>query len=79
MCLAIPAQILEVKNGDQAVVELSGVRRDISLALVDNAAVGDYVIVHVGYALSRIDPEEAQKTLRVMAASGLLTSTEQSA
>ncbi len=79
MCLAIPAQILEIKNGDQAVVELSGVRRDISLALVDNAAVGDYVIVHVGYALSRIDPEEAQKTLRVMAASGLLTSTEQSA
>ncbi len=79
MCLAIPAQILEIKSGDQAVVELSGVRRDISLALVDNAAVGDYVIVHVGYALSRIDPEEAQKTLRVMAASGLLTSTEQSA
>ncbi len=72
MCLAIPVQILAIKDGDQAVVELSGVQRDISLALVDNASVGDYVIVHVGYALSKLDPEEAQKTLQAMAESGLL-------
>lgn len=79
MCLAIPVQILEIKDDDQAIVELSGVRRAVSLALIDNAAVGDYVIVHVGYALSKLDPDEAQKTLQVMAASGLLASAGQGA
>jgi hydrogenase expression/formation protein HypC len=55
--------VAEILEGDQAVVDLGGVRKDISLALLDGVAVGDYVIVHVGYALSRLDPEEAQRTL----------------
>ena len=63
MCLAIPAQVVELREGDNAVVDLAGVRKEISLALVDNVAVGDYVIVHVGYALNKLDPEEAAKTL----------------
>lgn len=63
MCLAIPAQVVELRDGDNAVVDLAGVRKEISLSLVDDVAVGDYVIVHVGYALNKLDPEEAAKTL----------------
>ncbi|TVT76639.1 MAG: HypC/HybG/HupF family hydrogenase formation chaperone [Denitromonas halophila] len=71
MCLAIPARIVEKLDGDAARVDLGGVRKEISLALVDGAEVGDYVIVHVGYALSRLDPEEAAKTLALFEESGL--------
>jgi hydrogenase expression/formation protein HypC len=63
----MPARIVEVKDDDQAVIELDGVRKEISVALIDTPVVGDYVIVHVGYALSRLDPEEAQKTLLLFA------------
>ena len=71
MCLAIPAQVVELRDGDNAVVDLAGVRKEISLALVDHVAVGDYVIVHVGYALARLDPDEAARTLALMAEAGL--------
>ena len=67
MCLAIPARVAELLPNDFAIVELGGVRKEISLALVDGVVVGDYVIVHVGYALSRLDPEEAAKTLALFA------------
>lgn len=70
MCLAIPAQVVELLDNDGAVVELGGVRKEISLALVDGVEVGDYVIVHVGYALSRLDPDEAEKTLALFAEIG---------
>jgi hydrogenase expression/formation protein HypC len=63
MCLALPVRVVEVGPGDCAVVDLGGVRKEISLALLDGVQVGDYVILHVGYALSKLDPEEAQKTL----------------
>ena len=72
MCLAIPAQVVELRDGDNAVVDLAGVRKEISLALVDNVAVGDYVIVHVGYALNKLDPDEAAKTLALFAEIGQL-------
>lgn len=71
MCLAIPARVVEISDSDQAIVDLGGVRKDISLALVEDVAVGDYVIVHVGYALTRLDPDEARKTLALMAEAGL--------
>jgi len=71
MCLAIPALVLELLTGAQATVELGGVRREISLALLDDVVVGDYVIVHAGYALTRLDPEEALGTLRMFAEAGL--------
>ena len=70
MCLAIPAQVVELREGDCAVVDLAGVRKEISLALVDGVAVGDYVIVHVGYALNKLDPDEAAKTLALFAEIG---------
>lgn len=72
MCLAIPAQVVELREGDNAVVDLAGVRKEISLALVDNVALGDYVIVHVGYALNKLDPEEAAKTLALFGEIGPL-------
>ena len=71
MCLAIPARNIELLDGDQCRVELGGVRKEISLALVDDAAVGDYVIVHVGYALTKLDPEEAAQTLALFAEAGI--------
>lgn len=63
MCLAIPAKLVALLPNDQAVVDLGGIRKQISIALVSGAVVGDYVIVHVGHAIGRIDPEEAERTL----------------
>ena len=63
MCLAIPAQVVELRDDDQAVVDLAGVRKLISLSLVENVVIGDYVIVHVGFALNKLDPAEAAETL----------------
>ncbi|MDP1789601.1 MAG: HypC/HybG/HupF family hydrogenase formation chaperone [Methylibium sp.] len=63
MCLAIPAKLIELKPADQAVVDLGGIRKEISVALVPGVAVGDYVIVHVGHAIGQIDPVEAERTL----------------
>lgn len=71
MCLAIPAQILEIDAAtDNAIVSLGGVRKPVSLALVEGVVVGDYVLVHVGYALNRISPEEAESTLALMQQAG---------
>ena len=70
MCLAIPALIEELTTPGNAIVNLGGVRKEISLALINDAAVGDYVIVHVGYALQKLDPEEAQRTLEMFAEMG---------
>ena len=63
MCLAIPTRVVELLPDNQALVDLGGVRKAISLELVDGVAGGDYVIVHVGYALTRLDPGEAARTL----------------
>lgn len=67
MCLAIPVKVVELLEGDQATVDVGGVRKAISLALVDGIAVGDYVILHVGYAIQKLDAEEAEKTLALFA------------
>ena len=72
MCLAIPARIEGLTTPGNAVVNLGGVRKEISLALVDDAVVGDYVIVHVGYALQKLDQEEAERTLEMFAEMGQL-------
>lgn len=63
MCLAIPAKLVELLPGEHAIVDLGGIRKQISIALVSDVVVGDYVIVHVGHAIGRIDPEEAARTL----------------
>lgn len=66
MCLAIPALIRSIE-GYQAEVEIGGVERVVSLQLVPEAKIGDYVLIHTGYAISVIDEEEAQETLRLLA------------
>jgi len=63
MCLAIPAKVVQKLENDQALVEVGGVRNRISLLLVEDVTVGDYVIVHVGFAIARLNAEEAAKTL----------------
>jgi hydrogenase expression/formation protein HypC len=67
MCLAIPVKVIELGSNDTAVVDLGGVKKQVSLALLSEVQVGDYVILHVGYALSKVDPEEAEKTLALFA------------
>ncbi|MCU0773887.1 MAG: HypC/HybG/HupF family hydrogenase formation chaperone [Ideonella sp.] len=67
MCLAIPARVVELRGADQALVELGGVRKAVSIALVSGVTVGDYVIVHVGHALAVVDPDEAERTLALFA------------
>jgi len=71
MCLAIPARVVDLPEPGVALVDVGGVQKRISLALVEDVACGDYVIVHVGYALTRLDPEEAQRTLDTFAQAGL--------
>lgn len=72
MCLGIPGQIVEVvdREGGLATVDISGVRRSVSVALVDEPAApiedGDWVLIHVGFALARIDEEQARETLELL-------------
>ena len=67
MCLALPALIEQLTAADNAIVNLGGMRKEISLALVEQVAAGDYVIVHAGYALQKLDREEAARTLALFA------------
>ncbi|MCK9395500.1 MAG: HypC/HybG/HupF family hydrogenase formation chaperone [Methylobacter sp.] len=74
MCLALPAQIvaLDIPN-NMATAAVGNVKVEVSLALVDDVALGDYVLVHVGYALNKIDEDEALKTLALFAEAGLMS------
>ena len=62
MCWAVPGRITEI-NGKRAKIVLSGVEKDISLDLIDNAAIGDYVMIHAGYAIEKVRPEDAEFTI----------------
>ena len=78
MCLAVPVKVLSIDEpADMAVVAIEGVKKKISLALVEEVSVGDFVLVHVGYALNTISPEEAEKTLDLMAEAGIAVPGEQ--
>ncbi|AGA91948.1 hydrogenase assembly chaperone HypC/HupF [Thioflavicoccus mobilis 8321] len=73
MCLAIPARITAIDpSGQEATVTLGDVAKVVSLALVDDVVVGDYVLLHVGYALSKVSAEEAERTLALMVEAGLM-------
>lgn len=73
MCLAIPAEVVAAdRDNDRATVSLAGVKKTVSTTLLDEVTVGDFVLVHVGYALHRLSPEEADRTLRLMEEAGLL-------
>jgi len=65
MCLAIPALIKSIE-GHQAEADIEGVTRQVSLQLTPEAKVGDYVLLHTGYAISVIDPAEAEETLKLL-------------
>lgn len=71
MCLAIPMRVLEIE-GDTGTVELGGVKRSVGLQFIENAQPGEYVIVHAGFAIQRLDVEEAEKTLALLGEAGLV-------
>jgi len=66
MCLAIPARVVQLLPDNMAHVSLDGVLKSASLAFVEDVRVGDYVVLHVGYALAKIDEDEAQRTLALL-------------
>ena len=79
MCLAVPGKILEAEEHDGnriAKVRFGGITRQAFLNFVPEAQVGDYVMVHVGFAISRVDPEEARRTYEALEALGLLEEGE---
>ena len=78
MCLAIPGRILEIVDVPNrlAKVDVAGVRRTVNIGLLDDADVGDYVLIHVGFALSKVDEEEAEATLSLLQGMGADFETE---
>jgi len=72
MCLGIPARVVAVGESGRGVVDVDGVRREVSLALLDGAPAseGDWVLLHVGFALARIDEDEAARTLALLREAG---------
>ena len=63
MCLAIPVRVVAVLDDEWVEAEVGGIRSRVSVALIDSVGVGDYVIAHAGYAITRLDVEEAEKSL----------------
>ena len=73
MCLAIPAKVVSIdERGENAVVSIGNVKKEVSLALVEEVAIDDYLLIHVGYALNTISPDEAERTLQLFAEAGML-------
>ncbi len=72
MCLAIPILVEELLPDEMARVTLGGVSKAVSIALLEDVRVGDYLLIHVGYALARLDPDEAALTLAMMREAALL-------
>ena len=70
MCLAIPMKVIEVK-GERAIVSSSGLKREIGLQLLSGIKTGDYVVVHAGFAIERLDEERARETLAIMKEAGI--------
>lgn len=65
MCLAIPSKITHIEN-EMATIDVDGVKRSASLMLLEDSAVGDYVIVHAGFAIKKMDKESAMETIRLL-------------
>lgn len=76
MCLAVPGKVLDIEGGDPAFrtayVDFCGVRKTVNLAFTPEAAIGDFVLVHVGFALTTIDEKEAERTYRYLVEIGAL-------
>ncbi|RLI64088.1 MAG: HypC/HybG/HupF family hydrogenase formation chaperone [Candidatus Asgardarchaeum californiense] len=65
MCLAVPGKVVEIK-GDKAIVDFGGIKREVIVSLLENVQIGEYVIVHAGFAIERLNEEEAKETLRLL-------------
>ena len=65
MCIAVPMKVVEI-NGNMGVVEHSGVKREVGLMLMDDAQLGDWVLIHAGFAISKLNQEEAEETLSLL-------------
>lgn len=65
MCLAIPMKVEEI-NGNFAVVSIGGIKRKVNISLLEDVKIGDYLIVHAGFAIEKIDPEQAEETLKIL-------------
>ena len=72
MCLAIPAKIISLSEGSVAKVEMGAVTKEVQVNLIEEPQIGDYVIIHAGFALSRLDEDEALKTLELMREVGII-------
>ncbi len=66
MCLALPARVIALHDEEHATVDLGGVRRRVNVMLVENLRLDDYVLLHVGFAIAKLDPEEAARTLSLL-------------
>ncbi|HEY6332781.1 MAG TPA: HypC/HybG/HupF family hydrogenase formation chaperone [Blastocatellia bacterium] len=68
MCLAIPGKIVEIvdRENDIAKVDVGGVKRNVNIGMLDDIAIGDYVLIHVGFAMSKVDEKEAEETLTLL-------------
>ena len=66
MCLAVPAKITKLINNETALCDFNGIEKEVNVSLVDSPREQEWVIVHVGFALNRIDEEEAQKTMEIL-------------
>ena len=68
MCLAIPGKIVEIVDDENRIakVDVGGVRRNVNIGMLDDVIVGDYVLIHVGFAMSKVDEKEAEETLRLL-------------
>ncbi|MCK4422009.1 HypC/HybG/HupF family hydrogenase formation chaperone [candidate division WOR-3 bacterium] len=64
MCLAIPMELIQI-DGDNGIAELSGVKKEVCLRLLPEVKIGDYLIIHAGFAIQKMDEEEARKTLEI--------------
>jgi len=71
MCLAVPMQVKEIK-GEMGKVEVGGVSRDVGLMLLEDIQIGDWVIVHAGIAISKINDQEAEETLKLLKEGGII-------
>ena len=65
MCLAVPMKVVQI-NGEFGIAELGGLRRKVNLQLLPQIKVGDYIIVHAGFGIEKLDTEEAEETLRII-------------
>jgi hydrogenase expression/formation protein HypC len=71
MCLAIPMKVVEIK-GNRGIVEYTGIKREVGLDLLEDVRVDDWVIIHTGFAISKLDEEEAQETLSLLKEGGII-------